>query len=395
MRNKKVILPLLVLLVAGVTAATILNNRTTVERREDQPVAPLVRIRPVALEDVALTVRGQGNAIPAAEANLVAQVAGQIESAGRAFAAGGVFRRGEVLLRLDKRDYQLSVAQAEATVAQAQVRLDRERAEAELARAEWQELGLGDPTPLASRQPQLAEAEAAVAAAGASLERARLDLSRTVIRAPFDGVLRRKLVDLGQRVAPGTPLAEIFSTAYLEVPLPVTQPELAFLDLDWEQPNVAGPAVSFRATIAGREHLWRGQIVRIGSEIDPLTRMMTLHARIDERLSESAGQRLPLPVGSYLDAAIEGRRVTGVAVLPRTAVRDGSRVLVVDGDGRLRFRDVEILRLEHDRALIASGLEAGEQVCISQLEAPVDGMLVRTLAESPRLGESPEFEERL
>ena len=68
-----------------------------------------------------------------------------------------------------------------------------------------------------------------------------------------------------------------------------------------------------------------------------------------------------------------------MAVLPRSSIRDGDRVLVVDADSRLRFRPVEVLRLQDDEALIEGGLAAGEVVCVSAMEAPVEGMEVRTL----------------
>jgi len=387
MKNKRVLLPLVIVGAAALAAMAIFAGRKTVERQEGAAPAPLVRVQAVALSDIALIVRGHGSASPAIDTTLVAQVAGRVASVGPRFADGAAFRRGDVLLQIERRDYELNVAQAEASVAQARVRLDREQAEAELARREWQDLGLGDAVPLATRAPQLAEAEAGLAAAEASLEMARLSLSRTTIYAPFEGQLRSKLVDLGQYVAPGSPVADVFSTRYAEVALPVAQGDLAFLDIDWTATQ-SGPAVDFRAVVAGAEHIWHGQVARASSELDPRTRMMTLHARIEERMSSGTDRPLPLPMGTFLEAAIAGRTAVGVAVLPRSALREGDRVLIVDGDSRLRFRPVEVLRLQDDHALIARGLEVGELVCVSPLEAPVDGMEVRPLAVDPAGAES-------
>lgn len=381
MSKKKALLPLIIVAVAALVAMAIFAGRKTVERQENALPPPLVRVQRVELRDTPLVVRGNGNATPAIDTTLVAQVAGRIDAVGPAFAAGASFRRGTVLLEIERRDYELAVAQAEASVAQARVRLDRERAEAELARREWQELGLGEAAPLATREPQLAEAQAALDAAEATLEMARLNLSRTTIRAPFDGQLRRKRVDLGQYVTPGAPVADLFSTRYAEVALPVPQDELAFLELDWgggagesEEP---GPEVLLRATVAGAEHTWSGRVVRVSHEIDPQTRMTTLYVRIDDRMSMGADPA-PLPMGAFLDVAVAGRTAPGVATLPRAALRDGDRVLVVDTEDRLRFRSVEVLRLQGEEALIRAGLEAGEAVCVSPMAAPVDGMLVRT-----------------
>ena len=82
-----------------------------------------------------------------------------------------------------------------------------------------------------------------------------------------------------------------------------------------------------------------------------------------------------------------------VIVLPRSAVRDGDQVLVVDDEERLRFRSIDILRTHKDEVVVEGGLESGELVCVSPLESVVDGMAVRTLLESgPEAGE-PRLEE--
>jgi RND family efflux transporter MFP subunit len=395
MKKKKALVAVLVLVGAAILAAAILGSRAPVERQADATPPPLVRVLPVAFQDARLIVRGQGNVAPAVDSVLVAQVAGRVEAVGRSFAEGSSFRRGETLLQIDARDYELAVAQAEAAVAQARVRLDRELAEAELARSEWRDLGLGEASPLATRQPQLAEAEASLAAAEANLEMARLSLERTSVRAPFDGRLRRKLSDLGQYVRPGAALAEIYSTAYAEVPLPVAQRDFAFLDVGWEDGTNQGPQVRFRSSIAGEEHIWGGRIVRAGNEIDSRTRMLTVYARIDDRLSVGAETRLPLPVGAFLDAEIQGRMAAGVVVVPRAVLREGDRLLVVDEESRLRFREVEVLRLQDEDALIRAGLEEGELVCLSAIAAPVDGMAVRTVPEVPESPSERQTETRL
>lgn len=378
MKTKRVLLPLAIAAGGALIAALIFTSRKTVERQDGGVSAPLVRVQAVELRDIPLVVRGHGSASPAIDTTLVAQVAGRIARVGSKFADGASFRRGDVLLEIERRDYELNVAQADANVAQARVRLDRERAEAELARQEWQDLGLGEAVPLATRAPQLAEAEAGLDAAEASLEMARLSLSRTSIHAPFDGQLRSKLVDLGQYVAPGSPVADVFSTRYAEVALPVAQDDLAFLDIDWTNTQ-PGPSVEFRGVVAGAEHAWSGRVVRVSNEIDSKTRMMTLHTKIEQRMSAGADRSLPLPMGTFLEAAIAGRTAEGIVVLPRSVLREGDRVLVVDADSRLRFRTVEVLRLQDEEALITAGLEADELVCISAIEAPVDGMKVRVL----------------
>lgn len=399
-QKAKLYLPILVLLLGIVLAVAILKARPEVERRKAEVLPPLVRVVETAPQDLKLVVLSQGTVTPSIESSLVAQVAGRIEWVSPAFAEGGFFQRGERLVQIEDRDYLLAASQAEAQVAQAQVQLEREQAEADLARDEWQELGEGDAPPLTLREPQLAGARAALKAAEASLEKARLDLARTSIRALFDGRVRNTLVDLGQFVTPGTPLASIYGTEAAELRLPVPKEQLAYLGLDLGFDsgigNHSGPAVLLRAEFGGVTRTWQGVIVRGGSEFDPKTRMLPLIARIEDPFQRQRdSEASPLPMGLFVEAEISGIELEAVVVLPRVALRRDNQVLVVDDESRLRFRPVEVLRQEGERLILRSGVEAGDLVCVSPLEAVVDGMRVRTLMQKESLETAAQQEKRL
>ena len=127
--------------------------------------------------------------------------------------------------------------------------------------------------------------------------------------------------------------------------------------------------------------------MRTEGEIDPRTRMVNDVARVEDPYARrDGGRRPPLAVGLFVEPEILGEVAEGVAVLPRAALRGSARVLVVDAESRLRFREVDVLRRTRDRVLIRGGLEPGEQVCVSPLDTAVDGMEVRTLVESVTSG---------
>jgi hypothetical protein len=88
------------------------------------------------------------------------------------------------------------------------------------------------------------------------------------------------------------------------------------------------------------------------------------------------GVRPPLAVGMWVEAAIAGHRFENIFRVPNVAVRGHDRVLVVDGEGRLRLRPVEILRTERDEVLVRGGLEPGVRVCLSPIAIVVEGMAV-------------------
>ena len=381
-RMVKILAPVGVLLVAAAVTALLVRTRPRVQPEPREPARPVVRTVEVRPEAYRHRVRAQGTVMPRAEVQMAAEVTGRIVAVSPAFTPGGFFRAGEVLVEVDPRDYGLAVTRARAAQAEATVALQRETAEAALARSEWDALGPGrDANPLLLREPQLAEARARLDAAGANLRQAELDLERCRLRAPFDGRVRTQEVDAGQYVVRGQAVGRAYATDAAEVRLALPLDDLAFVDLpmgrDADPGPEGGPGVVLRARLGRIDAEWRGRIVRTEGEIDPRTRMLTAVARVDDPYRDSGPGRPPLAVGLFVGAEIEGIPAGEVYRIPRAALRGEDRVLVVDSDGTLRFRRVEVVRRDAGEVIVAAGLRPAERVCISPLDAPVDGMQVR------------------
>ncbi len=377
-------LPLLALLAGGWTAKSLIDSY---EEPQPEPIIvepPLVRVMPAERTDLTLIVRAEGTVAPRTESRLVPEISGRILEVSPSLAAGGFFDKGDVLLRIESKTYELVVTRAEAAIEQSRLRLTIEQEEAAVARREWDALGNGKPSPLLFREPQIAEVQASLASAEASLEQARYDLERTVLYAPFTGRVRSKQVDVGQFVQRGASLATLYAVDVAEVKLPIPNSELEFCDLPLayrdESAPASGPAVKLTAQFAGKKHVWHGRIVRTEGEVDPRTRMVNAIAQVrDPYARGGSSRRPPLAVGMFVQAEIEGIRLRNVIRAPRTALREGNLIYVVDSQNRLRFREVVPLRAERDAVLIEEGLEEGELICLSPLEAAVDGMSVRTV----------------
>jgi RND family efflux transporter MFP subunit len=358
-----------------------------VETHAPEIVAPAVRVLPVTPESVQLTVRTQGSVAPRTESDLVPEVGGRVVWVSPALAAGGFFEEGEPLLRLDRADHEVKLLRAEAALASA-------RSQAELARrnqdrsVRLQQDGLIAATTHEDAQNTSRVAAASLRDADAALAQARRDLDRTELRAPFAGRVREKRVDVGQFVERGTPAARLYAVDYAEVRLPVTDADLAFLDLALDHRGsdapARGPGVVLSARFAGADHRWKARVVRTEGEIDPRSRLVHVVARVDDpygRPGNGEG-RPPLAVGMFVDAAILGRTVDAAIVLPRAALRGEDRVLVVDAQDRLTWRRVTVLRADRDTVIVGAGLQQGERVVLSPLEAPVEGMPVRPVLET-------------
>ncbi|MEM7199097.1 MAG: efflux RND transporter periplasmic adaptor subunit [Planctomycetota bacterium] len=383
MRTVIHILAVLLVLAGGVFATQwIWENRPNPAVKPPEKVAPRVRLITARAAPVSLTVHAHGTVRPSTEIELVPEVSGRVVEVSPALAPGGFFERGQVLARLDPRDFEYAVTGAEAEVQRAATQLTWERAEAASARDEWQALGLdGTPDPLVTREPQVAQAAAMLAATEAARDQAELNLQRTELRAPFAGRVRSERVDVGQFVVAGAPIADLYGIDYAEVRLPLPDEELAFLELPLDQRAgrlaEAGPEVVVTAQFAGTEHRWRGRVVRIEGEIDPATRMVHAVARVDDPYAqEREREGPPLAAGMFVRAAIRGREIGSAVALPRSALHEGDRVLVVDDQSRLSRRKVQVLRRERERIVLRSGLRDGERVCVTPIDIVVDGMTV-------------------
>ena len=386
MKNrKKIFIPLGAILISTLIMVVLTNSKPDVAKKAPEVTKPLIRTVVARKQQVQVKVKSQGAVMPRTESTLVSQVAGQVIKVGRNFAAGGFFNKNKTLVSIDQRDYELVLIQSKSQVAQAELRRNIEKEEGQIARQEWEKLGKGDAPDLVARRPQLLEAEAALAAATARMEQARLNLERTKIVAPFTGRIRKKHVDVGQFVNPGTPVATVYAIDYVEIRLPLPDGELAFLDIPMGFANAGtgkrGPKVTLQAEFAGESHQWQGYIDRIEGEIDARSRMVHVVARVEKPYSQQGdAERPPLAVGMFVKANIHGHQLEDVFILPRAALRENNRVYVVDARQTLRFRDVTVVRYIGDNIIVNAGIQDGERLCISTLDAVIEGMAVRLAA---------------
>jgi multidrug efflux pump subunit AcrA (membrane-fusion protein) len=194
--------------------------------------------------------------------------------------------------------------------------------------------------------------------------------------------VRNEQVDRGQFVTRGQSIGTIYATDYVEVRLPIAADQLGYLGLPistrGQIPQAQRPPVTITSDLGNARYIWEGELMRLEAEIDERSRMLYGVTRL--RMDTDSDSPV-MPVGLFVQADIRGRKVDNVIRLPRSAMRDDNQILVVDSDNRLHFRQVSIMRLEHDDMLISSGLQDGELVCVSPLQTVVEGMRVDPLVE--------------
>ena len=379
----KVVIPVAILL-SGIGAFKMLEATKPEPEKKTEAVRPLsVYVQPAEQSDVSLLVTTQGEVRARTEVNLVAQVAGTIVAISTEFTEGGIVSPGVALLKIDDTDYKLALLQAQAVVAEAEVKVQEAVAIADVARKQLQHSE--NPSPFALKRPQVAQAKARLIAAQASLSQAELNLDRTQISLPFDGRVMKKNVDIGQYVSPGTSLGSAFSTSVVEVRVPLDDDELASLDLpigfiaDGNNPLM----VNLKATVAGKEQYWQGELVRLDASVDSQTR--TLYGQIEVRspYKENVSQNnMPLAVGLYVKAEIQGRKITDATVIPRDGLRAGNNVFVINSEERLDVRKVHVVHSSEKIAIIGSGVQPDDRIIVSSIRNPIPGMRIAALENS-------------
>lgn len=367
--------PLLVLGLGAGVYALLHAAKPEPDKREEVPRPVSVFVEIVQSADVNLDVFTQGEVRSRAAIDMVAQVGGRITHVSEEFTEGGAFLPGVPLVTIEDTDYQLVLTQADARMAEARVAVELALADADVARQQLR--GTPNPSDLALKKPQVAEARARQKAAEADLAQARLNLSRTEVSLPFTGRVAGTYVDVGQYVSPGTPLGRAFATDRVELRLPINDGQLASLGLPigYSAGENGGLMVALSADVAGREHLWSGELLRLDAAIDSETRLLYAIAVVEDPYGENVSQHgMPLAVGLYVKAVIRGRRMADAVRIPRGALRAGDTVYLINDRGLLEVRKVAVVHSSPDFAVIREGLNSGDQVVVSSMRNPIQGM---------------------
>jgi len=384
----KVALPLAILVGGGGLALGLMATGPTADRKPPVREARLVEVTPVTFEKTHITVDAMGTVGPDRQVELRPRVGGQVVWISDNYVPGGVLEKGEPLLKIDPKDYELVVQQKAAAVAKADSELRIEKGQQVIAQREYELLGQTvkpEDRALVLRQPQLAQVEADLETAKAELAQARLDLARTEVSTPFNAVIQSRDVNLGTQVTTTTTVATLVGTdAYLiEVAVPVNQ--LRWIEIPRTHDDAGAVVRVYNESAWGKGVSRTGHVVRLASQLESEGRMAQLLVSVDDPLAlmdENEGAPVLL-IGAYIRVQIEGSEVGPVAAMERKYLRDGNTVWIMTPDGELEIRPVDILFRGPDTVLIRSGLQAGDRIITTSLSTPIEGLALRVRDDRP------------
>jgi len=377
---RRIIIIVVIIVIGCVVARYLIATKPKISKRPAERIAPLVTVVPLHSQSQVIRIKAMGTVIPSREIVLKTPVGGEIISLDENFTAGGLLKEGASILQIDPRDYELALQQKQRVLSDTEYASKLEQGRQDVAQREW-DLLYGEngtketESDLALRKPHLEKVQADIKAAGADLELAKLNLSRTRVVAPFNGLVLNKYVDKGAFVSPQEKLADLVGTDEYWV-----QVSLLLDRLQWLKIPKSGNEIGSLARIFYRQNSEReGHVIRLLGDLTKEGRMARLLVSVPDPLGLSGKEGAPQPliIGEYVRVEIEGEKLQDVFSIPRTALRNDREIWVVTGDGKLVISPVEIIWRDETHVLVRDGLHDGDLLIVSNLAVPIDGMAVR------------------
>ncbi|MFT4924225.1 MAG: RND family efflux transporter MFP subunit [Phenylobacterium sp.] len=373
--RKQKVYPLVALTIGVTVAFGLASMKKPPEEKEVEIPVPVVSVQTVDIAPMALVVKSQGVVAAKYETRMVAQVSGEIVELADEFVRGGMIKKGQLLARIDPNDYEAAMIEAHASYASAIASLELEQAQGHVAAEEWKTISSAAPSDLGLRHPQLRQEQARVKGAEAAVKRAKRNLERTAITAPYDALIESRTIGLGSFVGTGTEIGKLMSLSLAKVRLPVAANELQYL-----ANNGLGAKVTLVASSGGEMQTYNATIARSEGVVDSKSRMSYLVAEISnpyfQNQQASQAQQPELRFGTYVTASIQGIALNQATLIPRHLVVSGM-VAVLDAQNKLAFKNVTVTREQDRDAVVTGGLNNGDQVITSALDYPVAGMALK------------------
>lgn len=386
----KIILPIVVICIGFYVMKYLEENRKPPEKKETAYTGVLVETVTPVKGVYQIKVFGTGTVNPKQKITVVPQVSGKVVDVSDKFIAGGVFREGEKFFSIEDVDYKSALAEAESRLAKSELDLEIERTRGDIAYKDWQSVSkelLVTSTPLILRKPYLKEAEAAFLAAEAAVRKTEADLDRTILRAPFNCVVKDENIDKGQYIVKNIAVAEVFGTDVAEIVVPLQLNELKWIKIPAYGSDSVGSDVSVEKYVDGKRFEWRGCVVRLLGDVDSKGRMARVVVEVLDPFNKNdslANSKIKLFDNMFVNVVIHGDLVEDLFTIPSGAIRADSTVWIMGDDSKLDIKKVDIFRMEKQQVVIKSGISDKDRIVVTDISGAALGMLLRTSDQDRR-----------
>lgn len=383
MQMKNGLIAIALVLIAGLLTFGLKALKPEVKKRHAKPSIPIVSTVELFPSSHSVQIEVNGTVIPVRKIELLTEVEGMAVHVNPDMVNGGIVKKGDLLLRIDSADYDFDIRNKRALVTEAKLNLEIEKAQHNIALKQWDDLNDGSSEQvnmsLALREPQLENALAKLDAAESSLEAALLAKKRTFVTSPFNALVLEQNVSKGQLVTRQNPVATIVDTDEFWIQASVPLDKLRWISFPLNAANPGAQANVYQNIGGGYKSLRKAEVYKLHGELDPKGRMAKVLLRLPDPLCLKGCEMnsMKLLLGSFVNVLIDAGRIDNAFAIPRSAIRDNSKVWILTKDNNLEIRDVEIAWLRKDDVLVIKGVSPGERIITSSLQSPLPGMALR------------------
>ncbi len=390
-----VLLPLIALACGIAITFYLLETKPKAKPGKRPSTAMLVEVQPVVSGPQVTIIEAMGEIIPARQVEIRPRVSGEIIQVSKEFLPGGFFSAQQSMLSIDQTDYELVVGQLESEVARVESDLAMEMGNQRIAQRELALLGeavSNDEKALILRKPQLDKLYATKTYAESKLAQARLNLQRTEIAAPFNGIITSRMVDTGAKISESTVLATIVGTDafWLQLSLPAEQ--LKWVKIPSSSDEEGSSVKIFSQGGTSSDHRI-GKVIRLSAALEEQGRMAQLLVQVEDPLclTDEHRDKPKLLLGSYVRAEIEGITIASGVRLDRSHIHEGNSVWLMDSKGLLDIRQVEVIFRGRNQVIVNGGMKDAERLVTSTLSSPIAGIPLRLQQNDDAPGQQQEM----
>ncbi len=388
----RTLLPIFLIFV-GIAGGYYLFSRQP-DIKKKPPVKQAVIVETISLSpgDHQGSIHLMGTVIPDKEVMLKSKVSGEVVYLSSGLVVGGRVQKGQVLLTIDDSDYKIEVQKANSALEKEMSNLAIEQGSQQIAKEELKLINEVSSeemvaTDLALRKPQLLQVQAAIRSAKADLEKAKLNLSRTQVKAPFNALVIEKNIDKGSLVSSQEALCSLVDVDFFQIETQVPPDFLAAFVID----ETDGSKAMIHSRYSNQS--WQGKVVRTTGKMSNQSRMAGVIVQVPDPLGLLQKKSVPpLLLDDHVDVQIMGKIFKNVYALSRNFLKEDQTVWVYN-EGVLDIRKVKIIWKEDGQVFVSSGIRPGDKLITSDLPAPVNGMALQT-AENQKTAEDQKIAEQ-
>ncbi len=399
----------------------ISSHKKKLPQEKVVPQRKQVRLIHVKKKDLSAEITGFGTSRSKREIPLTSELDGKISRLGKNFETGRVIRKGELLFEVDSESIKIKLSRIKAEIEKINVttsrlmqeeknlkeRLKINRENLELSKKEYlknkklfkkgiisetiknnseknylsqEEQRINLTNQLALIPMKLSEEESSVKIKQTELAQEELKVKKSLVRAPFTGVIEEKNVESSQFIRAGNSLGTLLDISTIEVPVELSTDHFTFFNFT----NLSKSGRKLPASVYWKQHRWDG-IVSHFEKFEEKTRSVKVVVEIRQKLPGKNGlNEVMLTKGMFCEVRLRGKKYKDVIALPNTAIQTNREVYISENN-RLKIRRVEIQEYFDNIVIIKSGLKGGEKVIVSRIKNPVIGMaLVEIKEDEPK-----------